>query len=199
MMPQKSETSATATAVPEGTVEMSYDMNMMGLPLPIQPYTAVTIIQIKDRQKAEALTVQNSERKVSYWPKEKMGFPPAGAGIIKVANHGTTTLFNVAAVVRFDVGAQKSPGGVSTIYFSLPLIESLRPGDPPYKFYVVDGSSLGGLVFMPDTVVADVPAAGRQTIRVATRKLTFMDNIPMLPPSFPKPTVPQKGKDKRKK
>src|SRR5207253_1978172 len=69
LIPRKTETF-------ELSIEMSYDMNTLGLPLPIQPYTTVTIIRINNREKAEALTVQNSDRVVSYWPKEKMGFPP---------------------------------------------------------------------------------------------------------------------------
>ena len=195
---EESKAHSIVPTVAQGTIEMTYDMNMMGLPLVIQPYTSATIIQIKDRTRAEALVVNNPARTVSYWPREKMGFPPSGVGIINVANHGTIALFNVAAIVRFDVGAQKSPGGVSTMYFRLPLIESLRPSDPSYRFYVVDDSSLGGLVFMPETVDADVPAGGRQKIQVAARKLTFMDNVPMLPPAFSKPTEPPKGKGKRK-
>jgi len=180
--PEASETKTNPVAL--GTIEMTYDMQLAGLPLAMQPYTGITIIRVKDRTHAESLFVNNPARQVSYWPKEKMGFPPSGVGIINVANHGTVPLFNVAAVVRFDLGAQKSPGGVSSLYFHLPLIESLKPTDQPCRFYVVDDSALGGLVFMPETVDADVPGGGRQKIQVAARKLTLMDQVPMLPPAF---------------
>jgi|SRR5712692_10027411 len=180
-------------------IEITYDLNMMGLPIPVQPYTSVIIIRIKDRNKVEAMTFENSERKVAYWPKEKSGFPPQGVGIVKFANHGTVAVFNIVAAIGFDLGAQRSPGGVTTVQFRLPLIESLRPNDPPVQFYVVDESSLGGLVRLPETVVADVPSAGRKNITIKPRNLTFLDNIPMLPPTFPNPSAPSAKKPKKSK
>jgi hypothetical protein len=185
-----------ASEVP--VIEMSYDMHFG--PLAIGPYAAITAIRVIDRQKVESATIQNPEPKVLTWPKPEVGGFPQSVGIIKIANHGTVPVFNISATVRFDVGAQKSPSGTSTLNFHLPLVESLRPTDPAYQFYVVDESALGGLVVLPDTATAEVQGVdGRHTVKIAIRKLTFMDNIPMLPPVFQRPAVqPQAPKRKRK-
>jgi hypothetical protein len=162
-------------------VEASYDLDMMGLPLKVPPFSAAPIIRVRDGRKVELMNFYNSDGKVYLWPTKETLFPPAGVGIVRFSNHGNASVFNMAYSFNIRIGAEKGPGGVTTAAVKLPIFD-LPANGLPREFPIVDETGLGGIVDLTNQALAEVQGStGRQKITLSIRVITFFDKIPMLP------------------
>jgi hypothetical protein len=166
-------------------IEAAYDVRLSGLPIIIPPRSQIEIARIKEDRTIETTTFSNSFPREWPWPTKKEIFPMEAVGFIVLSNHGNVDVFNVAYTVRVNLGAQRDPGGISTLNLSLPLCNI--PSGKSVEFPVVNQSSITAVVELTGT--GDIQVKGetvRRTLEFQRRALTFFDALPVLGPSLHK-------------
>lgn len=159
-------------------IEASYDIDLLGLPLSVQPDTTLELVVIRDDGTVEVQGVKNLERGIYYWPTEKNIDPPEMVGKIRLINHGDEPAFNISYSARISLSDKNGTEMERSI--ELPLVDLPANGSPVF-FNVVNQSSYSAIVNLTDWAFVSVQGEpGRTKIKVNKRGITFFDNIPLL-------------------
>jgi hypothetical protein len=181
-----SPTQSSAPVLQTPIVEPRYDLNLIGLPILVPPFKTVNLLLIQDNRTVQTQNFINDRNKDLVWPTKEPIFPPIQAGIVSIANNGNIGVFNVSYSITISIGAQKDPGGVTTVSLNLPLFD--LPVGARREFFIVNQSnSLPAVVGLSNTAIAVVQGESeRRKIDTKPRNITFFDKIPLLSPSFQK-------------
>lgn len=175
----------TPTPSKDPIIEVAYDLNLIGLPIPIEPFTTKHIIAIKEGRKVKLEKFVNNEDKRVIWPTTEPIIPPEQVGKIVVSNQGNVALFNMSYPVTISIGGTAMPGGVTDVTLKLPLHD--LPVGKKVSFYIVNQSSDEGIIRLSKEAEVQVQGeTGRRQVMMQTRELTFFDQIPMLKSSYHK-------------
>ena len=173
------EASATPTAP---VIQASYDVDLLGLPITVQPLSSVYVVRVQKDRKGHGLTFYNDKNRIGFWPTNVNRSDSASCGIVRIANHGNVSVFNIIYRFKIHVGAQRDPGGTTDDQIELPIFD-LPISSPEKSFYLVDQSGLGGVVELLNGAVAEVQGSTkRERINLQVRIVTFFDRVPMFPP-----------------
>jgi hypothetical protein len=128
------------------------------------------------------MSFSNSEGRVALWPPNASTLDGAAVGIVRIANHGSSAVYNVAYKLKLHIGSQQGVGGVTDAVVDLPIFD-LPTANSEAVFYFVDQSELGGIVELLTGAIGEVQGStARQKIDLGVRVLTLFDKIPMFPP-----------------
>lgn len=170
----------------EPIIEPSYNLNLIGLPIAIDPYSSIVLIRVRQDRTVNAGTIINDKAVRLAWPTSETITPPEQTGQIQLSNHGDVGVFNVSYSLKLSIGSKGGPEGIVAVDVNLPLID-LPMGGRPISFYIVNQSSFPVLIELSDTVLLDVQGEKvRRVVKVQPRDITFFDKAPILEMSWHK-------------
>lgn len=116
-------------------IGVSYDVQLIGLPLTIPPHSTIPIIKVREGRKVDITQHQNTDNKPLLWPADKVT-PPEPVSVIRFVNQGDVGVFNAAYSIKVNIGAQKDPRGVTPVPLTLPVFN--LPVGMSGGFYIVN-------------------------------------------------------------
>jgi hypothetical protein len=146
------------------------------LPIAVPPKTTIRIVLIKKDRTVEIWHRENRSETDGFWPQKDFG-QPEQVGIIHVSNKGNIGVFDAVIVLNLLLGNKQVPDG-PVVRQELPPID-LPAGGAPQDFYVVNQSSLTGILKFSDEAQVQVQGERiRRSVKLDRRSFDMLDRIP---------------------